>query len=88
MNTVVMDIMREIGTDECVAAMEAQEFTAEEEAVLAATVPNTARLSLFQLQGYRDAYKPSTAFASSYTRQDALSYEAIRRELVKRGEKA
>jgi hypothetical protein len=86
MNQRIEDIIREIGTSECIAELDAPEFTAEEEAVLAATAPQTARMNLGQLQGYRDAYAPSTAFASIYTRQDALSYEAILRELAKRGE--
>ena len=86
MNQRISDIIREIGTAECVSELDAQGFTAEEEALLTRTAPTTAKLSLGQLQGYRDAYTPSTLGASSYTRNDALSYEAIRRELVKRGQ--
>jgi hypothetical protein len=82
MNAQVMDIIREIGTPECIAALE-PEFTAEEEAILAATAPQTARMNLGQLQGYRDAYAPSNFHGR--TRQDELSYEAICRELAKRG---
>lgn len=60
----------------------APEFTEEEERILAATVKNTAKLNLGQLQGYRDAYKPSN-FAGR-TREDELCYEAILRELARR----
>ncbi|WP_186783707.1 hypothetical protein [Streptomyces sp. CBG33] len=58
-------------------------FTAEEEALLARTAPNTARLNMGQLQGYRDAYAPSNFYGR--TREDELSYEAILRELERRG---
>jgi hypothetical protein len=58
------------------------EFTEDEERVLAATAPNTAKLNLGQLQGYRDAYKPSN-FAGR-TREDDVRYEAILRELARR----
>ncbi|QDN64469.1 hypothetical protein [Streptomyces sp. S1D4-14] len=58
------------------------QFTEDEERILAATAKNTARLNLGQLQGYRDAYKPSN-FAGR-TREDDLCYEAIRRELARR----
>ncbi|WP_326812142.1 hypothetical protein [Streptomyces scopuliridis] len=83
MNELVKDIIREIGTPECVAALE-PEFTAEEEALLERTAPNTARMNLGQLQGYRDAYAPSNFHGR--TREDDLCYEAIRRELAKRDE--
>lgn len=58
------------------------EFTEAEERILAATAPNTAKLNLGQLQGYRDAYKPSNFYGR--TREDDLSYEAILRELARR----
>lgn len=58
------------------------QFTEEEERILAATAPNTARLNLGQLQGYRDAYAPSNFHGR--TREDDLCYEAIRRELARR----
>ena len=86
MNKLVEDIIREIGTEECIAALDAPEFTEEEEALLARTAPNTAKLSLGQLQGYEKSYRPGGAFDHCRTRQDDISYEAIRRELVLRGE--
>jgi hypothetical protein len=81
MNQTVIDIMREIGTDECVAAIE-PEFTEEEERLLDATAKNTAKMNLGQLQGYRDAYAPSSFHGR--TREDELCYEAIVRELARR----
>ena len=60
-------------------------FTDEEEKILDRTAPNTAKLNLGQLQAYRDAYKPTSL--GGRTRQDDLSYEAIIRELDRRGEK-
>lgn len=58
------------------------EFTEDEERLLAATAKNTAKLNLGQLQGYRDAYRPSNF--SGRTREDDLAYEAILRELARR----
>lgn len=58
------------------------EFTEAEERILAATAPNTAKMNLGQLQGYRDAYAPSNFYGR--TREDELCYEAILRELARR----
>lgn len=84
MNDLVRELIKELGTEECIAALE-PEFTEEEERILAATAKNTARLNLGQLQGYRDAYKPGT-LTTGRTRQDDLCYEAIRRELARRSD--
>lgn len=62
--------------------MEEIQFTADEEALLVRTAKNTAKLDLGQLQGYAEAYKPSSL--GGRTRQDELSYEAIKRELARR----
>lgn len=76
MNELVKDI----------AYVDALEFNAEEEALLARTAPNTAKLSLGNLQAYEKAYRPGGPFDHCRTRMDDISYEAIRRELVLRGE--
>ncbi|WP_228973444.1 hypothetical protein [Streptomyces sp. DH12] len=81
MNALVRELINEVGTDECIAALE-PEFTEDEERILAATAPQTAKMNLGQLQGYRDAYAPSSLYGR--TRQDELCYEAIRRELARR----
>lgn len=57
-------------------------WTPEEEAVLEASVPNTRKLSIGQVQGYAEAYAP-TALAGR-TRMDQIKAEAIRRELAER----
>ncbi|MEU3285636.1 hypothetical protein [Streptomyces longwoodensis] len=82
MNALVRELINELGTDECIAALE-PEFTEDEERLLAATAKNTAKMGLGQLQGYCDAYAPSNFYGR--TREDELCYEAIRRELARRG---
>lgn len=82
MNDLVRELIEELGTEECIASLEPK-FTEEEERTLAATAPQTARMNLGQLQGYRDAYKPGT-LTTGRTRGDDLRYEAIRRELARR----
>ena len=57
-------------------------FAEDEERIFEATAENTARMNLGQLQGYRDAYRPSNFYGR--TREDDLCYEAILRELARR----
>lgn len=82
MNALVRELINELGTDECIDAL-APEFTEEEERILAATAPQTAQMSLGQLQGYEAAYRRGT-LTTGRTREDDLRHEAIRRELARR----
>lgn len=59
------------------------DFTPDEESLLSRSAPNTARLDTGRLQAYEQAYRPNGRF--SYTRADLVAYEAITREINRRG---
>lgn len=60
------------------------DFTPEEEALLKRSVPNTAKLTAGQLEGYEEAYRPTNLHGR--IRMDDLHYEAIIREINRRKE--